>query len=151
MVFTVTPTTALTANHCVKGLKPLNLLVRAGEWDRASTLEFAPHHDRIASNIVSHPNYYSGGLFNDIALIKWEQPFAVNEVNISPVCLPEESEIFGAGTRCIVSGWGKTSESSLTTDILKFVKVPIVNRETCERQFQQNRLGARFKLHESFI
>jgi secreted trypsin-like serine protease len=148
----ISSTTALTANHCLKGSnnKPSNYLVRAGEWDRSNQLEFSPHQDRAVSQIIAHPEYYSGGLFNDIAIIKWQTPLE-NEVNIAPICLPDESDVFEAGKYCTITGWGKTDENSATTDILKFVKVPIVNRDTCERQFQQNRLGPRFRLHESFV
>jgi secreted trypsin-like serine protease len=143
----------LTANHCLKGstIKAEDYLVRAGEWDRSSTLEFAPHHDRQVSNVISHPQYYSGGLHNDVAILKWNHPLE-KEVNMAPICLPDERETFAIGTYCTVTGWGKQSEqAAATTDKLKFVKVPIVNHATCERQFQDNRLGRRFRLHESFI
>lgn len=148
----INPTTALTANHCVKGsnLKPADYLIRAGEWDRSNKLEFAPHHDRQLSRIIAHPNYYSGGLYNDIVILKWQQPLEA-EVNVSPICLPDQNEVIEAGKYCTVTGWGKADEQTLTTDKLKFVKVPLVNQETCERQFQNNRLGKRFRLHESFV
>lgn len=147
----VTPTTALTANHCLKGagVNPSNFLIRAGEWDRSSTLEYAPHHDRPVSQITSHPQYYSGGLYNDIAILKWQHPLEP-EVNVRPLCLPTEFDAPELGDYCIVTGWGKSSESASTTDKLKFAKLPFVDRETCQRQFQNNRLGARFRLHESF-
>lgn len=148
----VNPTTALTANHCLKGTKinPSDYLIRAGEWDRNSTLEFAPHHDRQVVKIISHPNYYSGGLHNDVAVLKWQNPLE-KEVNVAPICLPDEKEVIQVGTYCTVTGWGKVDDQSPTTDKLKYVKVPIVERATCERQFQQNRLGRRFRLHESFV
>lgn len=92
---------ALTANHCLKGthVTPSNFLVRAGEWDRSSNLEFATHQDRYVAQIISHPQYYSGGLFNDIAILKWAQPLE-REVNVAAICLPEESEVFEAGKYC---------------------------------------------------
>jgi len=149
---TVNPTTALTANHCLKGISKaaINFKIRAGEWDRSSLLEYAPHHDRQVTRVIAHQQYYSGGLFNDIAILKWDQPLE-KEVNVAPICLPEASEVFEAGKYCIVTAWGKVSDEAPTTSILKFVKVPIVERATCERQLQQHRLGARFKLHESFL
>lgn len=131
-------------------MTPSNFLVRSGEWDRSSTLEFAPHHDRQVSQIISHPQYYSGGLFNDIAILKWDHPLQP-EVNVAPICLPDENEVFQTGTYCTATGWGKGDGPSATTDKLKYAKVPLVARNTCERQFQSNRLGPRFKLHESFI
>lgn len=148
----VSPTTAITANHCLKGAfaSPESFIIRAGEWDRSSTLEFAPHHDRPVSRIVSHPQYYSGGLFNDIALLKWHSPLE-KEVNVAPICLPGQQEVIAPGTYCTVTGWGKTNDDAPTTDKLKFAKVPIVARNVCERQFQDHRLGKRFRLHESFV
>jgi plasma kallikrein len=142
----------LTANHCLKGsaIKPENFIIRAGEWDRSSTLEFLPHHDRQLSQVISNPHYYSGGLHNDIAILKWKNPLPT-EINVAPICLPEANEVFTAGTYCTVTGWGKTTDAAPTTDKLKFAKVPIVNNPTCERQFQDNRLGRRFRLHNSFI
>ncbi|KAG5684606.1 hypothetical protein PVAND_013831 [Polypedilum vanderplanki] len=146
----INPTTALTANHCLKNKIPSNYLIRAGEWDRSSTLEYLQHQDRSLSQIISHPQYYSGGLFNDIAILKWIHPLNL-DLNIQPICLPEENQIIKEGTKCIVSAWGKTSENTPTTDKLKFVKVPIVEHNKCQSQLQSYRLGNRFKLHESFI
>lgn len=144
--------TALTVNHCLKGTikDPSAYLIRAGEWDRSSTFEFVAHQDRALSSIIGHPLYYSGGLFNDIAILKWITPLTL-EVNVAPICLPDENEITEPGKYCKSAGWGKTSEEAQTTEILKFVKVPIVSRTKCEKQLQQYRLGSRFKLHESFI
>lgn len=128
----------------------MDYIIRAGEWDRSSTLEFAPHHDRQVAQVISHPHYYSGGLHNDVAILKWQNPLEV-EINVAPICLPDETEVIHVNTYCTVTGWGKTDQDSTTTDKLKFVKVPIVEHRTCEGQFQQNRLGRRFRLHESFI
>jgi kallikrein len=129
---------------------PSNYLIRAGEWDRSSTLEYLQHQDRSVAQIVSHPQYYSGGLFNDIAILKWTHPLRM-DLNIQPICLPDENQVVKEGTKCIVTAWGKTSESSPTTDKLKFVKIPVVGRSKCEKQLQDYRLGSHFKLHESFI
>jgi secreted trypsin-like serine protease len=152
LIFLVNSKSALTANHCLKGsnVKPENFIIRAGEWDRSSILEYAPHHDRALSQIIANPQYYSGGLHNDIAILRWIIPLPT-EVNIAPICLPDETEYFAAGTYCTVTGWGKAADNAPTTDKLKFAKVPIVTSSTCQKQFQDNRLGRRFTLHSSFI
>lgn len=144
---------ALTAHHCLTGnrIKAENFQVRAGEWDRASSLEIIPHQDRQVTEIVSHPKYYSGGLFNDVAIMKWQIPFE-NEINVAPICLPDTSDTYdNVKTYCTATGWGKVSEDETKSDKLKFVKVPIVDRTTCQVQLQKTRLGSRFRLHESFI
>lgn len=148
--FIVNPSTALTANHCLKSKVASNFLIRAGEWDRSSTLEYIEHQDRTVSQIISHPQYYSGGLYNDVAILKWNHPLKL-ELNVQPICLPDSNEVIRENTRCIVTAWGKTSETSLTTDKLKFVKLPFVEHTKCQKQLQNQRLGARFKLHDSFI
>lgn len=72
---------------------------------------------------------------------------------MQPLCLPDENEIVRSGTYCTVTAWGSvnTSQTHKTTDKLRFVKVPIVDREQCERKFQNTKLGSRFNLHQSFV
>lgn len=156
---------ALTAHHCIassssRAVNVDNFLVRAGEWDRASIFEVIGHQDRLVNEIVLHPGYYSGGLFNDLAIMKWQKPFE-GEINVSPICLPEPPshhdsstlslENDSTRTYCTVTGWGKASSAEHKSDKLKFVKVPIVDRTTCQHQLQKTRLGGRFRLHESFV
>jgi secreted trypsin-like serine protease len=142
--------TALTANHCLKSKVASNFKIRAGEWNRNSTIEYLPHQDRTLSKIISHENYYSGGLHNDIAILKWNTPLT-HDIHIRPICLPEDNQSIAPGTVCTAIGFGSASENSPISDILKFVKVPIVEHKMCEQRFQNFRLGNRFKLHESFI
>lgn len=56
-------------------------------------------------NFVTHPDYYKGGLFNNIALLFLASPFEIAE-NVNTVCLPQQGDIFD-GSRCFASGWGK--------------------------------------------
>jgi plasma kallikrein len=147
----INPTTAITAYHCLKSKVAGNFMIRAGEWDRSSTLEIIAHQDRTLSKIISHPQYYSGGLFNDIAILKWNDPLNL-EVNVQPLCLPEENQTIVPGHRCTVTAWGKTSsDNPSSSDILRFVKVPFVEHARCQTQFQNFRLGRRFQLHASFL
>lgn len=53
---------------------------------------------------VIHPEYYKGGLFNDVALLFLSHPVEIVE-NVNTVCLPNQGEIFD-GSRCFASGWG---------------------------------------------
>lgn len=146
----ISSTTALTANHCLKSKIPANFIIRAGEWDRSSTLEFVPHQDRVVNAIISHPNYYSGGLYNDVAILKFE---ALNtlQVNVKPLCLPDESDFVLPNTYCTVTAWGSINSTNKSSDKLRFVKLPVVDHATCQRRFQNTRLGSGFKLHESFV
>lgn len=60
------PQVVLTANHCVRNLQATDIKVRAGEWDTQTTKERLPYQERTAVQIVSHPNYNSKTLANDI-------------------------------------------------------------------------------------
>lgn len=79
-------------------------IVRAGEWDLKTEKEIYTHQDREVSKIVTHKEYYSGGLHNDVALIFTEKPFSLQK-HIQLVCLPEENDVYDE-TLCYSSGWG---------------------------------------------
>lgn len=157
----------LTAAHCVIKKDPSKIIVRAGEWDLKTEKEVLPHQDRRVSKIVTHPEYYSGALYNDVALIFTEEPFNMQE-NIKIMCLPHEDDIF-TDAYCYSSGWGKTvsynnytiikkTESGSTSEIghyevsiMKNVELPIISREKCMEALRTTRLGPKFELHKSFI
>lgn len=55
-----------------------------------------------------HPLYYGDGLFHDVAVLVLDRPVAYGP-NVQPICLPEQSTVFAAGTRCYGTGWGSDS------------------------------------------
>lgn len=57
--------------------------------------------------ITVHEGYYSGALFNDIALLYLNEPVKFAP-NVDTVCLPPASAKFD-GQTCYASGWGKNS------------------------------------------
>lgn len=147
----IEPGVILTAAHCVDKKDPLSLKVRAGEWDTQTKDEIFPHQDRQVRDYVIHPEYYKGGLFNDIALLFLSSPVDIVE-NVNTVCLPNHGDIFD-GNRCFASGWGKDlfGKEGKYQVILKRVELPIVPREPCIHKLRNTRLGKHFQLHHSFI
>lgn len=95
----------LTAAHCVDRKEAKGLKIRAGEWDTQTTNEIYPHQDRPVREYVTHPGYYRGGLYNDVALVVLDHPVDITE-NVNIVCLPQPNDNFD-GSRCFASGWGK--------------------------------------------
>ncbi|KAK9509040.1 hypothetical protein O3M35_006451 [Rhynocoris fuscipes] len=141
----------LTAAHCVIGKNPSTLKARAGEWDTQTTNELYPHQDRKVVKIITHDKYYSGALYNDIALIVLESPFTFAD-NVDIVCLPlQGSETLN--NECYASGWGKNefAKEGKYQSILKKIDLPMVPRDKCVAELRKTRLGPYFRLHSSFV
>ncbi|KAL7299625.1 hypothetical protein TKK_0007387 [Trichogramma kaykai] len=141
----------LTAAHCVEGKETKDLYVRAGEWDTQTTDEPLPHQDRRVSLITSHPDYRSGILFNDYALLILESPFELAD-NVELLCLPDQDDNFD-DANCHATGWGKDQfgDSGRFQVILKSVLLPTVPRDVCQASLRTTRLGRYFRLHETFM
>ena len=81
------------------------------------------------ASILVHPNYYSPGVFYDLALLQLTSNADLNKPNIGLGCLPS----IGTGTttgdtfvvdQCVVTGWGKeTFGDSGISAILKKIQV----------------------------
>ncbi|RLU22623.1 hypothetical protein DMN91_004901 [Ooceraea biroi] len=140
----------LTAAHCVVNRKPEDLVARFGQWNIESNVQPLPSQEANILDIISHPSYYSGGLFHDVAVLILEKPVVYN-VNVLPVCLPEQGMVFAAGTRCYGTGWGSGSIGSEYQSELRKVNLPIVDRADCQTRLQNTKLGQYFQLHGSFI
>ena len=143
----------LTAAHCIKQYRPEELRLRLGEWDVNNDSEFFPNIEFDVLDMKIHPEYYSGNLYNDLAVIKLDGfvDFARNS-HVSPVCLPDAFQSF-AGSRCWVSGWGKDAFGKVGTyqHVLKEVDLPVLTHFDCERKLKQTRLGPDFVLHPGFL
>ena len=96
--------------------------------------EFYPNVELDVLSISIHPDFYSGNLYNDIAIIKLDGflDFQRNP-HISPVCLPDSLAEF-SGERCFVSGWGKDAfgGDGAYQHTLKEVDVPVLGHGDCE-------------------
>nr|XP_022901933.1 uncharacterized protein LOC111414729 [Onthophagus taurus] len=143
----------ITAAHCIKQYSAYDLRIRLGEWDVNHDVEFFPYIERDVQNVVVHPEFYAGTLYNDLAILRMDKfvDFAKHP-HISPACLPSPYEDF-TGTRCWTTGWGKDAfgDFGKYQNILKEVDVPIVGHDQCQRQLQNTRLGYGFKLHPGFV
>lgn len=143
----------MTAAHCVKQYRPEELRIRLGEWDVNNDSEFYPNIELDVISINIHPEFYSGNLYNDIAILKLDGfvDFQRNP-HISPVCLPDVYQDF-AGQRCFVSGWGKDAfgKGGSYQHVLKEVDVPVLGHADCETKLRRTKLGYDFLLHPGFM
>lgn len=142
----------LTVGHCVYRTKASGspLVVRLGEWDTKSNKEFYPHEDYEVSNIIIHPQFRNTSLWNDLAILELATPVQFRP-HISPICLPRAGESY-EGHECVVTGWGKNSyRTGGYSNIMKEVKVPVIENVNCQEKLRRTRLGPYFKLHEGFL
>jgi len=145
------PKAVLTAAHCIKNKDVSKLILRLGEWDAASSIELYPSQEVRAVDVIIHPSYYAGALFNDIAIIILKVVADVYRPNIRLSCLPAVSDLYHLD-KCITTGWGKNEFNDPGySAILKKTTVKIVKHADCQTQLQGTRLGKQFRLHESFI
>lgn len=73
-----------------------------------------PKEERNVEAIVKHPDYYSGALYNDIALLFLNEPYNVSNLHsiINTVCLPETEQNFHNAV-CRTSIWDRSGRSSI--------------------------------------
>lgn len=65
------------------------------------------YYDRKGvSKVVLHGDFYSGGLYNDVALLILDGAIELNGL-VNSVCLPQQGEVFNR-TDCWAAGWGDT-------------------------------------------
>ncbi|XP_049545249.1 collagen alpha-1(I) chain-like isoform X12 [Anopheles darlingi] len=145
------PSVVLTAAHCVLDKNPQDITLRLGEWDTQTKNEMFDYQDRKAVEIVTHAEFYKGGLFNDVALVFLDKPAELMET-VNTICLPPPDFNFDA-SRCFASGWGKDvfGKQGTYQVILKKIELPVMPRAQCQTALRTTRLGRRFKLHGSFI
>lgn len=145
------PKVVLTAAHSVHNRRAEELSVRLGEWDTQTKNELFPHVDHRVARIITHENFNSGNLRNDIGLLILDQPAVLAE-NIQTVCLPPQNANFD-NSDCFASGWGKDNygKTGKYQVIMKRVELPTIPFRKCEETFRTTRLGRRFVLDRSFM
>ncbi|KAA0203526.1 hypothetical protein HAZT_HAZT009334 [Hyalella azteca] len=125
--------TMITSGACVEGFdhnKPDSLVVVAG--DLALYLDEETEQWRTVIKIIRHEAYdYDTDQF-DIALLKIDRPFDLNEY-VSGVTLPGKLQSFSGNA--FVSGWGTLSSGGINPRNLQYVSVPIVSDETCRKDY----------------
>lgn len=121
----VSPTKVLTAAHCL-GQK-FDILIgsqdlKSGEGRRV----------RVASSLA-HPQYRSKDDSYDLAILTLAEPV----YDVTPVrfisTLEEEAQYMPDDRKLTVVGYGNTRSGGKPSSTLLQVKVPVVNRDTCNK------------------
>uniref|UniRef100_A0A8C6QK67 Serine protease 44 n=1 Tax=Nannospalax galili TaxID=1026970 RepID=A0A8C6QK67_NANGA len=130
----------MTAAHCVYG--HLEYTVVLGAINLVSGFPV-----RIpVKDIIVHQDYSVwGAILHDIALVLLATPVDFS-ANIQPVCLPGKAFHVPTGTRCWVTGWGKTAEQGISSiSKLREVQLNVIHLEKCNQLLKEN-LGQIFNL-----
>lgn len=144
----------LTAAHCVDDYLPFVsgieeiLKVRLGEYDVSTTAEPLPHQEFNISDIQIHPQFNNATLVNDIALLKMSRP-AKRRQNIDVVCVAGGEE-GGRMGNCHVTGWGRRSENSEHSVVLKEISVPLWDQTTCASALR-SQFGPSYQLPDTAV
>ncbi|KAH8236844.1 hypothetical protein KR026_012584 [Drosophila bipectinata] len=114
----------LTAAHCVYGYNPSYLRVATGtvEYQKPDALYTVEEH-------WIHCNYNSPSYYNDIALIRLNEPIVFNEYT-QPAKLPTEP--LANGTTLLLTGWGSTELWGDSPDVLQKAYLTHVDYPTCQ-------------------
>lgn len=69
--------------------------MRLGEWDVNNDGEFFPYIEQNVDDIVIHPEFYAGTLYNDLAILRLDHDVNFKEnPHIVPACLPNRHDDF---------------------------------------------------------
>ncbi|XP_047386486.1 serine protease 42-like [Sciurus carolinensis] len=130
----ITEQWVLTAAHCIL-TRHLRYSVKMGDSSihQQETSLVIP-----IRNIIVHPKFKTTATVkNDIALLHLLYPVNYTST-IHPICVPSEAFQVQAGTKCWVTGWGKTEEGEDTpsAEILQEVDQRIILYQECNEKMQ---------------
>ncbi|XP_041917768.1 haptoglobin [Alosa sapidissima] len=93
--------------------------------------------EAAVDKVFLHPGFQNTSDWdNDLALIRLKRPVTFSE-SVMPVPLPERGDDLEEtpGTLGLVAGWG-WGRDFIQSDILKFLKLPVVSRQQCQSGYQ---------------
>ncbi|KAL9955813.1 hypothetical protein ACROYT_G037196 [Oculina patagonica] len=122
----------ITAAHCVhQNTNPSGYTVVVGAHDRTGTT--AVQQSLRVKKIIKHAGFSTRNLTNDIALLELESPATLSD-KVNLVCLPQKGTKVEAGTRCYITGWGRTVGGGSLADTLQQAILPVVSHSQCNQR-----------------
>eukprot|EP00091_Calanus_sinicus_P011018 TRINITY_DN2513_c0_g1_i5.p1 TRINITY_DN2513_c0_g1~~TRINITY_DN2513_c0_g1_i5.p1 ORF type:complete len:159 (-),score=50.25 TRINITY_DN2513_c0_g1_i5:69-545(-) len=85
-----------------------------------------------------HEDYDSWTINNDICLLELDGQADFGSDVIGGINLPEEGKEYPAGTECVVTGWGTTSEGGSLAKVLMKVTVIVLSDEECRGAYGES-------------
>ncbi|XP_058117580.1 trypsin 3A1-like [Anopheles ziemanni] len=122
---------AVTAAHCVADADIDSFTLTGGSSNRSEGVTY------YVENIIIHPMFNRNIYSYDIALIRVNESFLENE-DMAPIALQSSPISFSTfnPVYCTISGWGQmNNDTQELPEILKAVKIPLVNYTDCRRKW----------------
>ncbi|XP_020616819.1 elastase-1-like isoform X2 [Orbicella faveolata] len=127
----ISPTHVVTAAHCVvQKAAPSRYKVVVGEHDQTVTEGAEQVFD--VSSVCFHEGFSMQHLRNDIAVLTLSNPVALSD-RVNTVCLPQGRQQVLTGTKCYITGWGRTIGGGKPANILQQAVMPVVDHQTCAK------------------
>ncbi|XP_044743820.1 proproteinase E-like [Chrysoperla carnea] len=127
----------LTAAHCIHNdvfNLPIPYLWTAvlGDWDRE--IEENTELRVPIDNIIIHDLFHN--YQHDIAMMRLSRPANISgKSRIRSVCLPPRRPIFDASTKCVATGWGRTTPTGDLVPRLQEAVIPIHSNKLCREKY----------------
>ncbi|EDO48368.1 predicted protein [Nematostella vectensis] len=125
----ISPEYIVTAAHCFPNNPDVTMFrVVVGQHDR---LNGGDGQTPIAIHeVIKHESFSMRHLRNDIALIRLVKPVTLSE-RVGTVCLPSHGDRITPGTKCFITGWGRTVGGGQSARILQQAEMPIASHKDC--------------------
>ncbi|XP_070503354.1 transmembrane protease serine 9-like [Chironomus tepperi] len=126
----------LTAAHCLyEGTS--SFIVIAGANNRNQLESNQQRRNIDLNNFISHPDFNSNRLLNDVAIIKFAEAFTFNQY-VQPIELAANDEERFEGSSAVVSGFGIYDRNFRESDIVMYAEKTVISNFVCLRTFPMN-------------
>lgn len=119
----------VTAAHCIKRVNQARVEILLGSYNKTDVTEVSRQVRRV-KQWWAHEGFDRRSYNNDIGVIQLDKPVEIDRY-IRPVCLPTQDKSY-VGEYGIVAGWGRQSESGVSSDVVREVRVPIISNSECK-------------------
>merc|ERR1719154_157053 len=120
----------MTAAHCTAGQTASNIRILLGEH---KTDDAAQTKVEVAT-ITDDPVYNSNNMRNDFSILTLKEPVTFTR-EVSPACLPSDTNQLYAGQVATVSGWGTLKSQGNQPTVLMEVDVTVTTNEVCKNVY----------------
>ncbi|KAM7433613.1 hypothetical protein ABFA07_016186 [Porites harrisoni] len=121
----------VTAAHCVyRNPRPSGYTVVVGAHRRTGST--AVQQTFRLKKLFKHEQFSMRHLRNDIALLQLYRPISASS-KVNTVCLPSSGSRIPTGTRCYITGWGRTVGGGSAADTLQQAMLPVAAHSACNR------------------